>query len=193
LAFDDRGKIMKAQSVGYSAVAAIGVGLALALLGAQEVLAQEKCQMSWETSGANAKYTEQHVMDVGDVPGHQIRLFELHRTFPDDQVSCEGHKLVEQWRRGYSDYIDRNGRAWGYDVITLDNGDKIFSEWSGTSQTVVQDDGSSKSIYTGIGIWNGGTGRYQGVRGIQRDSTMFDPDKQNFNESRAEVEYWFEK
>jgi hypothetical protein len=40
--------------------------------------------------------------------------------------------------------------------------------------------------------WTGGTGKYQGVRGIQRESTVFDPDK-NFNETRAEAEYWFEK
>ena len=43
-----------------------------------------------------------------------------------------------------------------------------------------------------MAIWKGGTGKYQNVRGIQRDSIVFDPEK-NFNETRAEVEYWFEK
>ena len=174
------------------AVVVIGAGVALAAFASPEALAQERCKMTWDTPAGNAEYTEQHVMDVGDVPGHQIRLFELHRTYPDDQANCEGHKRVEQWSRGYSDYIDRNGRAWGYGVTELDNGDKIFLEWSGTSQTVVDDDGSKKSTYTGVAIWKGGTGKYQNVRGIQRDSIVFDPEK-NFNETRAEVEYWFEK
>jgi hypothetical protein len=43
-----------------------------------------------------------------------------------------------------------------------------------------------------VTTWTGGTGKYQGVRGIQWDSTVYDPDK-NLNETRAEAEYWFVK
>src|SRR5262249_40545238 len=43
--------------------------------------AQERCAMSWETPASNTTYTQQQVIDVGDVPGHQIRIFELKRTF----------------------------------------------------------------------------------------------------------------
>jgi hypothetical protein len=64
--------------------------------------------MSWVVPAANAKYTAQHTVDVGDVPGHQVRILGLHRTFPDDQPNCEGLKQVEQWLRGYSDHIGRN-------------------------------------------------------------------------------------
>jgi hypothetical protein len=77
-------------------------------------------------------------------------------------------------------------------VTVLENGDKIFAEWSGTSQTVVASDGSKKSTFTGVTTWTGGTGKYQGVRGIQWDSTVYDPEK-NLNETRAEAEYWFVK
>jgi hypothetical protein len=154
--------------------------------------AQEKCKMKWESSAANAEYTQQHVIDVGDIPGHQIRIFELHRTFPNDRPNCEGLNRVEQWGRGYSDYIDRNGRSWGYTVIVLENGDKIFGEFSGTSQTVVSTDGSKKSTNSSVLVYTGGTGRYQGVRGLQRDSIAFDPEK-NFNQSEAEAEHWLEK
>jgi hypothetical protein len=124
--------------------------------------AQEKCKMKWEIPAANANYTQQHVIDVGDVPGHQIRIFELHRTFPNDQPNCEGLKRAEEWSRGYSDYIDRNGRAWGYRVIVLENGDKIFGEMSFTSQTVVAADGSKKSTATGVIVYTGGTGKIPG-------------------------------
>jgi hypothetical protein len=113
--------------------------------------------------------------------------------FPDDaQPNSERLKLVEQWLRGYSDYIDRNGPGWGYSVTLLENDDKLFGDFSGTSQTVVGPDGSRKSTFTGTTMWTGGTGKYQGVRGIQWDSTVYDPDK-NLNETRAEAEYWFVK
>ena len=157
-----------------------------------ELAAQEKCKMKWENPAANSKYTEQHVIDVGDVPGHQIRIFELHRTFPNDQPNCEGLKRVDQWNSGYSDYIERNGRAWGYVTTVFENGDKIFGEFSGTSQTVVAADGSKKSTFSGVVVYTGGTGRYQGVRGLERSSSQFDPEK-NFNQAQSEAEYWLEK
>jgi hypothetical protein len=154
--------------------------------------AQEKCKMKWEVPAANADFTQQHMIDVGDVPGHQVRIYELHRTFPNDQPNCEGLKRVEEWNRGFSDYFDRNGRAWSYRITVLENGDKIFGESSGTSQTVVAADGSKKTTYSGVVVYTGGTGRYQGVRGLQRESAVFDPEK-NFNQSQSEAEYWLEK
>ena len=55
---------------------AIGVSAALTVFGSAEAPGQEKCKMSWEVPAANAKYTGQHAFDVGDVPGHQVRIFE---------------------------------------------------------------------------------------------------------------------
>src|SRR5689334_656104 len=114
----------------------LSLGAALAASAALPAAAQERCKVSWEVSAANSTYAQQHVIDVGDVPGHQVRIFELHRVYPDDKPNCEGLKRVESWNRGYSDYIDRNGRAWGYQVTVLENGDKIFAEFNVTSQTI---------------------------------------------------------
>src|SRR6185369_16304366 len=122
-----------------------------------------------------------HVIDVGDVPGHQVRILELHRTFPDDKPNCEGLKRVESWNRSYSDYTDRNGHVWGYLIVVLENGDKVFGELDGTSQTIVQPDGSKKSTTTEVTRYTGGTGKYQGIRGIQLGTTVFDLGK-NFSE-----------
>ena len=47
-------------------------------------------------------------------------------------------------------------------VTTLENGDKMFSEFSGTSQTHSQD-GSRESTDEGTEVWTGGTGKYKGV------------------------------
>jgi hypothetical protein len=168
----------------------IGVGATLTVFGSAAAPGQEKCRMSWVVPAANSKYTAQHTIDVGDLPGHQVRILELRRTFPDAPPNCEGLKLTEQWLRGYSDYVDLNGPGWGYAEILLENGDRIFARWTGTSRTVVAPDGSRKSTFTGVTTWTGGTGRYQNVRGIEWDSTVYDPDK-NLNETRAEAEYWF--
>jgi hypothetical protein len=136
------------------------------------------------------------MMDVGDVPSRRIGSFEPHRVYSDPKPNCEGRKLVEQWSRGYRGLIDRNGRAWGYSVLILDNGDKIHAQFSGTVQTVVVADGSSKSTYEGTATWTGGTGRYQGVRGILRDTGAVEYSAEGEAKSaqaRSEGEYWFEK
>ena len=168
---------------------AISLGLALTPICFSTVSAQERCKVSEEATAAKSNYTQQHVLDVGDISGHQIRVFELHRTYANDKPNCENLKRTESWSRGYSDYIDRNGRAWGYDVISLENGDKIFAEWDGTSQTTVTPDGSKKSTFTGVTRYIGGTGKYQGIRGFLKSNVVFDPDK-NVNQQQTEGEYW---
>jgi hypothetical protein len=47
--------------------------------------AQEKCKMKWEVSTANSNYTQQHVIDVGDVPA--IRLGSSSCTAPSRTTS----------------------------------------------------------------------------------------------------------
>ena len=168
---------------------AISLGLALTPICFSTVSAQERCKVSQEATDVKSSYTQQHVLDVGDIPGHQIRILELHRTFSNDKPNCENLKRTESWTRGYSDYVDRNGRGWGYSVISFENGDKIFAEYDGTSQTTVTADGSKKSAFTGVVRYIGGTGKYQGVQGLLRNSVVFDPDK-NVNQEQYEGEYW---
>jgi hypothetical protein len=168
---------------------AMSFGLALTPICFSAGSAEERCKVSEDGTGAKSSYTQQHVMDVGDMPGHQIRVFELHRTFPNDTPNCEHLKRTESWEHGYSDYVDRNGRAWGYSIISFENGDKIFAEFSGTSQTTIASDGSKKSTFTGVTRYTSGTGRYQGVQGLLRSNVVFDLDK-NMNQARTEGEYW---
>ena len=120
---------------------AISLGLALTPICFSAVSAQERCKVSEDGTAAKSDYTQQHVLDVGDMSGHQSRVFELHRAYPNDKPNCENLKRTESWTRGYSDYLDRNGRAWGYEVISLENADKIFAEFGGTSLTTVTSDG----------------------------------------------------
>jgi len=164
---------------------------AMTLLPISEGWAQEKCKRSGTSLAQDSKYTQQHVIDVGDVPGHQVRILELHRVPSNAKPNCEGLKVKESWSRGYSDYTNLNGRAWGYDVTVLENGDKIFGQWFGTTQTIFSADGTKNTRYTGVTTFVGGTGKYRGIRGTSRVTSAFDP-KSGYNETQWEDEYWVE-
>ena len=170
----------------------LAVSITLILLTAPEVRAQQKHQIAYKNQGENTKYVQQHAIDVGDIPGHQVRINEIHYTFPADPPVFENVKVVEQWNRGYSDYVDINGRHWGYVVFILENGDKIFARNEGSSQTIVNADGTKKSTATGVTLLTGGTGKFGGVQGLLRYVTNFDP-KAGLNEGRTEGVYWIEK
>ena len=83
-------------------------------------------------------------------------------------------KTVESWTRAFSDYTDRNGRTWGYGVTVLENGDKIFSRFDGTSETYVDSSGSKITTYSGVAKYTEGTGKYVGIRGVSRATTKAD-------------------
>jgi hypothetical protein len=166
-------------------------------LTATSASAEDRCKLSWESAAATSKITQQLTIDVRDMPGHKIAVFELHRSYPDAKANCEGYKFTESWHHGFRDVVDRNGRVWGHVVYILDNGDKIFMEMSGTVQTEVGADGTARTTYDGAGTWTGGTGRYASVRGIQREHliTEYPPGSTGVRASSGKnyAEYWFEK
>jgi hypothetical protein len=54
-------------------LAVIGLAGSLAPL---EAWSQQKYSLSYTAPPAASRYTEEHVIDVGDVPGHQVRAFD---------------------------------------------------------------------------------------------------------------------
>ena len=46
----------------------------LSVIPVSEVWAQEKCKRTGSNLAQDTKYIQQHVIDVGDVPGHQVRI-----------------------------------------------------------------------------------------------------------------------
>jgi hypothetical protein len=169
----------------------LAVTAVLLVAGIPDVWAQ-KHQIAYKNLGENTKYVQQHAIDVGDIPGHQVRINEIHYTYPADSPVFENVKVVDQWNRGYSDYVDINGRHWGYVVFFLENGDKIFARNEGSSQTAVNADGTKKSTATGVTLLTGGTAKFRGIQGVLRYVTNFDP-KAGLNEGHTEGEYWIEK
>ena len=177
---------------GLTILFAIAVGTGLAWHGISEGWAQEKGKISYKWHAKNAKYTRQHVIDVEDVPGHQIRIYDLQVSWPNNPPAFAGTPVKEEGIRAYSDYIDLNGRSSGYCHYDLENGDKIFGRLEGTSQTTVNSDGSKKSTFTAVITFTGGTGKFRGIRGVARYVANFDP-KASLNEGQVDGEYWMEK
>jgi hypothetical protein len=74
-----------------------------------DAVAQQKQRVSFKAPAENSKYTQQSTIDVGDVPGHQVRVFEIHRSYPSNPPMINGVALKEQFQRGTSDFTDYNG------------------------------------------------------------------------------------
>ncbi len=169
------------------------VGAVLALSTILPASAQEGCKIIWKVPTANTTYiTQQQALEVGDITDHRLRIFELKRVFPKDKPNCEGLRRSEQWFRGVSDYIGGNGSFSGYTVIMLDNGNKIFGRVSGTSETTTNTNGLKTFLVTTVTTYIGGTGRYQGVIGTQRDSIVLDLQK-SISQAHSDAEYWLQE
>ena len=170
---------------------AVACGVALLIM--EMAWAQEKYKISTTADGQTSKYTQQHKIDVGDVPGHQIRIQETHRIHNEKStLAFAGVKVKEGWVRGYSDYTNGKGAAWGYGIWILEDGNRVFYQYVGTSHAESTATGSLKGTYHGTTQIKGGTGKYKGIRGTTTDSVSFDNDPKNgYNQTQSEGEYWF--
>ncbi len=166
---------------------------ALALCAAPGALAQQAQTLKFTAPTTNTKYTQQHVITAGDTPGHEVRIFEIHRTFPKDPPQIAGVRVNETWARGLSDYIDLNGTAVTYTTYVMENGDKIYTRTNVLSQSAVSAEGAKKGATNMTsGSITGGTGKFVGIRGTVRTSGVFDP-KAGTNQTQLEMTYWMEK
>jgi hypothetical protein len=146
--------------------------------------AQEKQHVSFSTPAETTKYTEKtESLDLGDVPNHILRVFEIHRTYADNAPVINGAKLAESWTRGVGERIDGTGTNLQYVVFIMDNGDKAFARMDGFA---TNDSGKIGLIISGL--ITGGTGRLATIRGLVREVVNFDP-KTNLNENQVNIEY----
>jgi len=88
-------------------------------LPAGDAVAQQKQKVSYKVPAENTKYTQQLTIPVGDVPGHEIRISEIHRTFPTNPPMINGTRLKEIWSRNSTDWIDLNGPTNSYNTSLL--------------------------------------------------------------------------
>lgn len=154
-------------------------------LPASDAAEQQKQRVSYKISAENSKYTQQQLIDIGDVRGHQVRIFEIYRTYPGDAPVINGVKLKETWNRGMSDYIDGNGPNMGYAIFVLQNDDRFFARTTGHAHST----GSGKLTTVIAGTITGGTGKLVGIQGMIRSTGTAEP-KAGLVETQYEIEYW---
>jgi hypothetical protein len=168
----------------------IAIAAAVLACFAGAALAQEKTRISFTVPASVAKYTAQHTLPVGDAPGHELRIFDLVRTFGADAPKIGGVAIKEMRSVGYSDYTELNGPGHSYNVMTMANGDKIFSHAAIVSHNAAWSDPAKKGGENKTaGPITGGTGKFVAIRGTMRNASNFDP-KSGSNESRYWIEYW---
>jgi hypothetical protein len=153
-------------------------------LPANDALAQQR--LVFKVAAENTKYTQQHTIDVGDVSGHQVRLFEIHRTYPSNPPVINGIKIVESWTRGVTNYTNNNGEGTVYAVYVFENGDKFFTRGS---LVTVQSPGASNFTAITVGPITGGSGKLARINGMARTSTSANPNA-GVNETQVDIEYW---
>jgi hypothetical protein len=147
-------------------------------------LAQEKQHVSFSTPAENTKYTEKtENLDLGDIPNHIFRVFEIHRTYPNNAPVINGTKIVESWTRGVGDRIEGTGTNLQYVVFVLENGDKAFARMEGFATN-----DAGKVGVTIAGRITGGTGKLATIQGFVREVVNLDP-KTNLNENQTNIEY----
>lgn len=175
---------------GWQAFAAIVTLMLFALSGSH---AQQKQLVKFKAPATNTKYTQQHSIPVGDVVGHDIRIFENIRTFPTDPLVIGEVRVKEWWARGYTDFTETNGPGTVYHTLMMENGDKIYIRANFVALSTVSTTGSKKGANNLIsGTITGGTGKFLGIRGMMKLEANFDVTS-GFNDSKGEIEYWMEK
>jgi hypothetical protein len=152
-----------------------------------DAAAQQKQQVSFKAPPENDKYTQQLTISVGDVPNHNMRVFEIHRTFPNNAPVINGFKLAEEWVRGTSDLTGGNGHGPLYCVFVMENGDKFVAQLDFVNQRI-----SGTTVSTAVGHITSGTGKFEKIQGIVQQLAKITPGTQA-TDSQTDIEYWIEK
>src|ERR1700730_2079753 len=166
-------------SLAVAAVAMQSLAVAMPLNGA---VAQQMQRISFQAPAAVAEYTQQHFIDVGDLAGHQLRVFEVHTTFKDMPV-INGAAVKELWTRGFSDFTRNSGSTRVFYIYVCENGDKLFARLIG----IAHKSGSGFTL-AAAGDITGGTGKFVGMRGTIRTILTADP-AANEHEGQTVIEY----
>jgi hypothetical protein len=109
---------------------------------AMPAAAQQKQSISISKTTADTRYTQEHMIDVGDVPGHQVRIYEINVTYKKGELAFDGVEVKEGWARSMSDYTNGSGPAMTYATYVLEDGNKVFSKSTVAAQTTANPDGT---------------------------------------------------
>ncbi|CAM4113818.1 hypothetical protein [Roseateles saccharophilus] len=172
-----------------------GVCAAVALLGMLSVSpaawSQQRQRVSFDVPAESTQYTQQHVIDVGDAPGHQLRVFEIHRVYGKNGPMVDGTRLKESWTHGLSDYTELNGGGQVYVTYLSESGERIYARGQIAAHATADGGGKTTRSLAALTLV-GGTGRFLGIRGVVRSENLANPSAGS-NTSKGDMEYWMEK
>jgi len=170
----------------------VALALACWFAASQDAAAQEKQRYSHKPSPGSTRYAQTHLMDVGDVPGHQVRMAETQTLYSSNWPIYDGVRVVSARGVLVSDYTDGSGRAFSYTVQTLETGDKVFLRTEILTHSSAGADGAKRTGFSSVATLAGGTGRFKGIRGTLRTTGLTDL-KTGTSGTESEGEYWLEK
>ncbi|MBF8301335.1 MAG: hypothetical protein HW394_1705, partial [Acidobacteria bacterium] len=81
--------------------------------------AQQKYTISRAPS-SNTEYSPDQPLDVDDLPGHQLRVYQIRYSYPEKDLAFAGVTVKQSVSRGMSDYVNGSGPFTSYSVYTLE-------------------------------------------------------------------------
>ncbi|MBX9965211.1 MAG: hypothetical protein K2Y35_19285 [Burkholderiales bacterium] len=169
-------------SIGLLLLSGAGLGIST-----DEAAAQQKYSVTRPPT-TTSQYLQEHAIDVDDIPGHQVRVYEIRYSFPARDLAFGGVFVKQSLTRGSSDYIGGNGPFTTYTVYTLEDGNRVFSRSTGTTQA----DPDGTRHFTFVENYLGGTGKFKGIRGQMRGSGSRAPGAKSLEQQSA-GEYWLDE
>jgi len=167
--------------------------LALALLLSALVDAADVTRhpLSYDAAAAEVATVRQYQLEVGDVPRHVLRLYDLRRVFTRRPPVFDGLAATEMRERGMADLIEESGTQSSYVTYLLADGNQVSGRYSGTVRSARWPDGSWHHEIRGRIELTGGTGKFQRIRGSVDVRYVLDPGAES-SQGESVGEYWFE-
>ena len=132
----------------------------LAFLAAVALAAAAGAQTKTSGTVQCGKQDPQHAIEVGDKPGHMMGLGKSTCTWSTG-MEIAGAKTKDGYSVAFSDSTGNKSSGHGIHVSTMDNGDKIYVKFQGSSTL------KDGALQTDSGTWSytGGTGKLKGIKG----------------------------
>jgi hypothetical protein len=158
--------------------------ICLAVAWPGNAVAQERQRIFFSASQENSKFTQRYAIDLPDMRGHQVRVYEIRRTFPTNPPIVKAVAIQEIWTRGMADYTDYSGHGTLYSEYVLENGDRFFS----VASFVAHRTGLDEFLSHTSGYITYGTGMLVGIEGVVRTTAKTHP-KAGTLEVDTELQY----
>ena len=128
---------------------------------------------------------KKHIIEVGDVPGHKLRVYEVRNEYPQRDFALAGVAVKELVSDGVSDHVNGSGSFTAYNILTLVDGNKVFVRVTGATQS----DSAGGNRSTSVENFVGGTGKFKGIHGQMRNTFRRAPGS-NAVTVEVDGEYW---